>query len=231
MTRRLAVALASAAMLVGLAGCSGESAAPQPPSSSSAALTPVVIVPGSSTASSGSASSSVGPPTPSSVGVPTPSVIDVPTPTAPNPWPADLTPEQVADAQAALAAYRAYWQVVDAALADPTQNWNDQVSQYSAGPEKEGLLENLQKLADRGQYSAGVTGTDPRVVRVEAGAVAIEDCVDKSLTDSFNSSGVSVKAPDGPGSYFRHPSSAEMAQLSDGRWVVVLTSDDWSQTC
>jgi hypothetical protein len=227
MTRRLTVALASVAVLLGVVACSGEAAAPATPSStsSSVAPTPVVIVPGSS------APSSPGTPTPSSVGVLTPSVIDVPTPVAADPWPADLTPEQVADAQAALAAYRAYWAVVDTALADPTQNWNDQVSQFSAGPEKESLLENLQKLADRGQYSAGATETNPRVVRVEAGAMTIEDCVDKSLTDSFNSSGVSVKATDGPGSYFRHPSSVEMAQLSDGRWVVVLTSDDWSQTC
>ena len=43
---------------------------------------------------------------------PTPSVVD---PTTPNPWPADLTPEQVTDAQAAIEAYRKYWKMVDIA--------------------------------------------------------------------------------------------------------------------
>jgi len=61
--------------------------------------------------------------------------------------------------------------------------------------------------------------------------VAITDCVDKTAADSLHSNGTSVKAPDVAGSYFRHPSTAQMAQLTDGRWAVVFMTDDWSQTC
>ena len=52
----------------------------------------------------------------------------------------------------------------------------------------------------------------PIVLTVENGVVAISDCVDKTSTDSLDSSGNSVKAPNGPGSYFRHPSTIQVVQ-------------------
>lgn len=231
MTRRLAAVLA-AAVLAGLAGCSSDDAAPATGSTTGTSPTAsaMVVTTGSSSSPPTSAAS------PSSVGVPTPSVIDVPTQTptstpTENPWPADLTPEQVVDAQAAIAAYRAYWQMVDTAAAQPGQDWTQEVSEFTAGPAKDTLLQTFSKLADRGQYSSGITGTNPMVRAIESGVVELGDCVDKSKTDSFNAAGESVRAPDGPGAYLRHPSSVQMARLDDGRWVVVLTTDDWSQTC
>ena len=105
MTRRCAVALV-AVVLASLAGCSSETAAPGTPSGTATSTTAsaVVVEPTSSSTTSS-------PETSSSFVVPTPSVIDVPTPTSANPWPADLTPEQVVDAQAAMEAYRGYWQI------------------------------------------------------------------------------------------------------------------------
>src|SRR6476660_10171091 len=44
--------------------------------------------------------------------------------TATSPWPADLTPDQVAAAQAAIAAYGSYWTVPDQAGAKPSQDWS-----------------------------------------------------------------------------------------------------------
>src|SRR6476620_9849885 len=113
MARKFAVALITA-VLVGLAGCSGESAAPGTPSgtATSSTRTAVVVEPRSSSAAPSPEASS-------SFVVPTPSVIDVPTPTSANPWPADLTPEQVVDAQAALATYRRYQEFVDRAGSRP----------------------------------------------------------------------------------------------------------------
>jgi hypothetical protein len=227
MTRRLTVALASVAVLLGVVACSGEAAAPATPSSmsSSVAPTPVVIVPGSS------APSSPVTPTPSSVGVPTPSVVDVPTPVAADPWPADLTPEQVADAQAAIAAYRGYWQVVDKAGTQPAQDWSREVRAVATGPAEAALLETLTQLNTRGRYAEGVTAVSPVVSSVNPALIVIEDCVDKTATDLFDLNGTSVKAPDGPGTYFRHAATAQMVQLADSRWVLALKNDDWSTTC
>jgi hypothetical protein len=225
MTRRFALALVTA-LLVTLAGCSSETAAPESPSGTATSTTPtaVVVVEPSSGAAPSQATSS-------SFVAPTPSVIDVPTPTSANPWPADLTPEQVADVQAAIAAYRGFWQMVDVAAAEPGKDWTEEVSRFTANPAKDILLQTFAKLTARGQYSAGVTGIDPLATSVDGSGVKISDCVDKTNTDSFNSSGTSVKAPDGPGSYYRHPSFVQMAHLQDGRWVVVASAEDWSRTC
>ncbi len=216
-TTRLVAALVAA--LVALTACTSNTADPGtsstsvPPTSASPVVSP----------------SSVPASTPSSSSVkPTPSVAE---PTTPNPWPDDLTPEQVAAAQAAIETYRNYWRVVDVAAADPGQDWTAEVSEYATNPEKTALVETLQKLADRGQRAVGTTVIAPIVTTVESGVVAISDCVDKTSTDSLDASGNSVKAPNGPGSYFRHPSTIQVVQRQDLAWAVAFVSDDWSQTC
>lgn len=49
-------------------------------------------------------------------------------PTSTTPWPAELTPDQVTQAEAALEAYKAYWTLVDRAAAAPREDWTGQVS-------------------------------------------------------------------------------------------------------
>ena len=159
---------------------------------------------------------------------PTPSVAE---PTNPNPWPDDLTPEQVADAQAAIEAYRGFWTTVDLAIAQPGQDWTEQIALVATGPTKASLLENLAGLTDRGRHATGTTGVAPEVTEVQPGLVVIADCVDKTSTDLLNLAGESVKAPDAAGTYFRHLSNVQMIETSAGRWVVALTTDDWSMTC
>ena len=217
-TRLVVVAVAA---LVVLTACTSNTADPGTTSNS-------VAPPPSSAPSSVSATSAPATSPSSSIVKPTPSVAD---PTKPNPWPDNLTPEQVAAAQAAIETYRNYWRVVDVAAADPGQDWTAEVSEYATNPEKTALVETLQKLADRGQRAVGTTVTAPIVTTVESGVVAISDCVDKSNTDSLDASGNSVKAPNGPGSYFRHPSTIQVVQRQDLTWAVAFVSDDWSQTC
>lgn len=149
----------------------------------------------------------------------------------PNPWPATLTPEQVTDAQAAIEGYRDYWKMVDVAIAQPTQDWTEQVQQHTDGPAQVALMETLGRLVERGRYASGTTSVNPVVVDVQPGLVVISDCVDKTATDILDPTGKSVKAPDAPGTYFRHQASANMIETIDGRWVLALGTDDWSQTC
>jgi len=52
--------------------------------------------------------------------------------TAASPWPADLTPDQVAAAQAAIAAYVGYFKLVDQAYADPSRDWSADAAQVAA---------------------------------------------------------------------------------------------------
>jgi len=150
--------------------------------------------------------------------------------TASSPWPPDLSADQVAAAQAAIAAYGSYWKVLDQAGADPGQDWSGPVATVSTGPEMDGVLEYLKQTAARGQRVTGSTRFEPTVTKVDSGVVEMTVCVDKTYTDFFNADGVSIKAPDAPGSYFRHISTAQVAQFGD-QWLVALTSDDWSKTC
>lgn len=232
MTSRIAVALASVVLLVGLAGCSGEAAAPATPTSSSAVLTPVVIEPGSSSAASAPAvSSSVVPPSPSSVGVPTPSVIDVPTPTAPDPWPADLTPEQVVDAQAALEVYTRYQDLVNRAGSEPGRDWSVEASAVATAVAEDQLIDVLKQIAAQGLRTSGTSTISPKVITAEPALVVINDCVDSSDADFIDPSGQVITAPNAPGTYYRHAASAQVVQLADGTWRVAIATDDWNTTC
>lgn len=146
------------------------------------------------------------------------------------PWPADLTPDQVAEAQAAIAAYTAYWRVLDQAGADPGQDWSALVATVSTGPELDGVLEYLKQTAARGQRVTGSTKFEPTVTKADPGVVEMTVCVDKTYTDFLNADGGSIKAPNASGSYLRHVSNAQVAQFGD-KWLVAVTSDDWSKTC
>jgi len=148
-----------------------------------------------------------------------------------SPWPAELTPDQVAEAKAALAAYTAYWQLIDSAGMEPGGDWEAQIAEYASGPEKTTMLTTLAETAARGQRTTGQTLISPMVTSVQPAQITIADCVDKSQTDFLDSSGASIKAPNAPGSYIRHPANVQMAQLQDGRWQVVFVSDDWAKTC
>jgi len=217
--RAAIAALAVPAVLL-FAGCTSSAAGPS--ESSSASTTPT------STAATTSppSSTSIAP----NVSVIASSAVSAP-PTSANPWPAELTPDQVTQAQAALAAYSAYWRLIDSAGMQPGADWAAQISEYASGPEKATVLTTLAETAARGQRTGGQTLISPVVTGVQPAQVTISDCIDKSQTEFLDSSGASIKAPNAPGSYIRHPANVQMAQLQDGRWQVVLVSDDWSKTC
>lgn len=232
MTRRLAAAFVVAA-LVGLAGCSSndDAAVTSPTVSTSPTASAMVVTTG---LTSGSAPSAVLPsaaPTPSPSVLPTPSVIDVPTPTPANPWPADLTPEQVVDAQAALTIYSQYQSLINRAGAEPGKDWTNEVSAVATAAAEAQLTEALVQTAARGQRTTGESKSSPTVTSAAPALVVLSDCVDSTEADFLDANGQSIKAPNVAGSYYRHVASAQLVQLQDATWRVAFTTDDWSTTC
>lgn len=147
-----------------------------------------------------------------------------------NPWPSTFTPDQGTAAAAAIAGYTDYWSTLDQAFAAPGQDWSSQVSAVAAAAEKDGILQELAALVKRGQRSVGSTGFEPEVTQVDPGVVSLTACVDKTAVNFVDATGQSIKAPNAPGSYFRHVSTAQIVQFQD-QWLVTVTSDDWTRTC
>lgn len=147
------------------------------------------------------------------------------------PWPPELTPDQVTQAQAALATYTAYWKVIDEAIADPGQDWTPQLTTVATDPELDLAMQDFATTAAKGQRATGVTGVEPVVTKVDPGLITITACIDKTATDFLDANGKSIKAPNAPGSYLRHVSTVQVGQFGAGQWLVTNTSDDWSTTC
>ena len=152
-------------------------------------------------------------------------------PASTNPWPADLTPEQIAQAQAAIAAYVGYVKLIDQAYAAPGRDWSVEAAKWATDPVKSSFLQNLAGTAARGQYATGATAVYPQVTKVEPGLATMTVCVDATSTGFFDKDGKSIKAPDASGSYYRHPSEVQVAQYEGGTWLVTFITDDYTKTC
>jgi hypothetical protein len=146
-------------------------------------------------------------------------------------WPADLTRQQVAEAQAAIAAYTGYYKLVDQAYAAPGKDWSAEAAQWAADPVKSSLLSNLAGTAQLGQYRTGSIAVHPTVTKVEPALVTMTDCVDATNVGFFDKDKISIKAPDAPGTYFRHRSEVQVAQYEGGQWLVTFITDDYHTTC
>lgn len=117
------------------------------------------------------------------------------------------------------------------AYADPGKDWSTNAAQVAADPVKSSFLRNLAGTAQLGQYRNGSIVVEPVVVKVEPGVVSMTACVDATDMGFFDKSGSSIKAPNAPGSYFRHPSEVQVAQYEGGQWLVTFITDDYNTTC
>lgn len=215
-------------LAVTLAACSTSA---DPASSTTQRLIPSgSFVEPSGVPDSESSNSAVPPPT-----VPTPSAAESPTATTGRvtvaPLPAGLTADQVADANAAIAVYEAYWSLIDQASSDPGSDWSVQVSGVAAGTSSDVFLNELASLNKRGIHTTGRTSVEGTVTKVEPALVHLSGCVDVSRTDVLDSSGNSVAAPDGPGSYARFTTTAQVGQGQGGQWLVTVDTYNRDQTC
>lgn len=152
-----------------------------------------------------------------------------------NPLPTDLTPEQAAQAQAAITAYEGYTKLIDQAFTDPGRDWSAEIAKWATDPEKSKFLETVAGTAALGQYWDGALVIEPTVVKVEPGVVTLSVCVDATNTGFYDKSGNSIKAPNAPGTYFRHPSTVTVAEFQGGdqgnQWLVLTVVDDYNTTC
>lgn len=135
------------------------------------------------------------------------------------------------DAKAALTAYVGYQDFINRAYADPSADWSTEVKQWAAGPVADQFLANIEGTAQLGQYTTGKFVIEPQVTQVQTALVDITDCPDATGIGFFNRDGVSIKAPDAPGSYFRHPSEIQVGQFEGGQWLVQSITDDYTVTC
>lgn len=212
-------ALAASAVLL-LAGCTSSPVAD--PTNSSPSTSP------SSPSSTSSPASSTQLTTSSPV---TSSSTVTETSTSASQWPSDLTPDQVTQAQAAIAAYVGYIKLVDQAYADPGKDWSTEAAQWATDPVKSSFLNNLAGTAALGQYREGSVAVYPTVTKVEPGVVTMSVCHDSTDAGFYDSSGASIKAPDAPGTYFRHISEVQVALYEGDQWLVTFITDDYNTTC
>jgi hypothetical protein len=56
-------------------------------------------------------------------------------------------------------------------------------------------------------------------------------CVDSTAAGFYDKDGKSIKAPDAPGSYFRHVSEVQVAKYVGDQWLVTFITDDYNTTC
>lgn len=141
------------------------------------------------------------------------------------------TLDEAAESEAALTAYRGYYEFLTRAYADPSADWSSELKQWATGPAADQTLSELSSMARLGQYATGTVQVEPKISQVQPALVDIDSCVDTTNVGLFNRDGQSIKSPDAPGTYFRAPSKAQVGQFEGGAWLVVAVVDDHSVTC
>jgi len=145
---------------------------------------------------------------------------------APAPTPEPATTQ----ADAGLAAYEHYWQVVDAAFAAPgSQDWSPRLAEVATGPALVSVSVDVANYAGFPAHRTGTVKRAPSVISSDAMHVDILDCVDIS--------GVSLVADktgqpldDTVNRVPRYRFSASVV-LAGGRWLVERTSPMLDQPC
>jgi len=245
--RRLSKSLTAAAvaLIAGLtlSGCTSTSApAATPPASSTSTSSTTSSVSTSASPTPAGISSSVAAPatsrsTTAKPIAPTKSIAPTTTKPASSPptttalWPATLTPAQIKEAKSALTAYTAYYALLEQAFAKPGKDWSGPFAKVASDPDKFSILRYLKATAKLGQYGSGHIRLIPRVTKIQTAAVELTVCVDTSNEGFFDKTGKSIKAPDAPGSYYRHPSKAAVYEYVGNQWLVTTINDDFSKTC
>lgn len=179
------------------------------------------------TTASSKAASSTSPSTSTSIAPTTKSTA----PTS-NPWPANLKPAQVKDAQAALKTYRSFNDTLNAAYATPRKNWTHQITVLTAEPVRSQQLTALGATAKKGQTMTGTVVVEPTVIKVGTGDVYLRSCVDTSATQFTAAGKILEKLADVKGSYLRHVQLATVTKYADGTWrMSAIDEQNWATKC
>lgn len=150
---------------------------------------------------------------------------------ASTPWPANLKPAQVKDAQTAIRTYRKFYDLVNASGVDPQKNWDKQVAALTAEPVRTQTLLQLDSVKRKHQTVTGKVVVEPHVIKVGTSDVYLRSCVD-STTTRLLTHGESHKLPDVKGSYWRHEQLTTVTKYQDGTWrISALDEQNWSTKC
>lgn len=146
--------------------------------------------------------------------------------------PANLTPKQRSGAKAALATYREYMKLIDAAGAHPGNDWSKEVAKVATGQVASELLATFKGTAENGQRWVGRTVAYPKVTKVTAagGEVTITACVDARGGDLLDKNGKSILVPDAKGAYRVHPETVVVTMFGN-RYLIIKTSADRNSRC
>lgn len=136
-------------------------------------------------------------------------------------------------AEAAVTSFQRMWIVVDQSRGEPGGNWEGKIREAQTGPSAENLLNALKRYADDGKHTVGRTTVVGTVTSVGLETITIESCVDTSGLDLLNKDGVSVKAPNQKGSYWRFKQVATVKhfEAQSGAWLVFELNSDLEQEC
>ena len=113
------------------------------------------------------------------------------------PWPADLTKDQVAAAESALAAVAGYVKVTAAANADPSaKDWTADVRTYAADPLATQTLEALGTLTKaKVHQTVSPVYEHPTVISVDDHRTVVEACLNDTKTTLVDAAGRSALGP------------------------------------
>lgn len=176
--------------------------------------------PAPTTASSASAPSSTPEPSQSSTTRSTTSGASPATSTSP-PWPADFTPEQQADAQAAITAYINALRVTDEAYSDPSRpDLETFIRQYIADPRASQVLQAASSMVANGEHSTGYSSAEVQATGVEGNMVSLTVCVDSSGKDLLDSQGESIRAQLPVGDRIKQTANVYKYSEENGGWLL-----------
>lgn len=147
------------------------------------------------------------------------------------PLPADLSPVEIAAANAALDVYRQYWALFDKSGAEPSADWSTEIAKLATSSAVDGFIQGTASLAQDGLHAVGTTSVEVTVTKVEPALVHLTSCIDTSETDLVDSSGRSFLAPDQSGSYLRYVSNSQIGRVEGGFWKLVVEHGDRTATC
>jgi hypothetical protein len=149
--------------------------------------------------------------------------------------PKDLTPDQRADADLAVAAYGGWVNFIDEAWEKPGAQWSAGAALWAAGAPKDQFLKGIAKAGEMGIHGAGRSKMSVRVTRVGRGVVSLSVCMDSSAVDVISAKGKSIKAPNQSGSYWRSPGVIEVLKVDSGNplheWLVSAAHFDMTKSC
>lgn len=190
-------------------------------SSSSDATTTTSSTSGSTTASVSSSSSATVSPSTSDIGSTSAPSTATPTTSTSPPWPADFTPEQQADAQAAIDAFQEAQRVTDEAYSNPGRaDIEAFVRQSIADPRADQVIRAAAAMVAAGQHSTGYSQATVRASSTEGSRVSLEICLDSSQTDLLDQQGNSIKAKLPVGDRIKQSANVYHYSSAGDRWLL-----------